>query len=131
MQSLSLDSSGSGSGNEAGDGAGGMDGGNRRGGFGGGGGGRGRRGGGREGRRVRFAGVDGEGPEESIGLDAYVTPGPGGRQRGRRGGSQGSESGGPGQSQSDFEYRIVTCPVCGVFEGDEAAVAHHVAGHFD
>jgi len=23
------------------------------------------------------------------------------------------------------------CPVCGEFEGDEAAVSHHVAGHFD
>lgn len=26
---------------------------------------------------------------------------------------------------------IVTCPVCGAFEGDEAAVAHHVNEHFD
>lgn len=25
----------------------------------------------------------------------------------------------------------VTCPVCGAFEGDEAAVSHHVAGHFE
>lgn len=24
----------------------------------------------------------------------------------------------------------ITCPVCGDFEGDEGAVAHHVAGHF-
>ncbi|GAB7337668.1 hypothetical protein MBLNU457_g2960t2 [Dothideomycetes sp. NU457] len=26
---------------------------------------------------------------------------------------------------------VVTCPVCGKFEGDEAAVNHHVASHFD
>jgi uncharacterized repeat protein (TIGR03833 family) len=26
---------------------------------------------------------------------------------------------------------ISTCPVCGEFEGDEAAVAHHVEGHFE
>jgi hypothetical protein len=24
----------------------------------------------------------------------------------------------------------VVCPVCGEFEGDERAVAHHVEGHF-
>lgn len=26
--------------------------------------------------------------------------------------------------------KTATCPVCGIFEGDEAAVAHHVEGHF-
>ena len=26
--------------------------------------------------------------------------------------------------------QLATCPVCGDFEGDEAAVAHHVEGHF-
>ncbi|RAK95271.1 YwbE family protein [Aspergillus ibericus CBS 121593] len=88
-----------------------------------------------DGRRVRFAGVeqDGEGggPEESIGLDAYVTNSAG-RQRGRGRGRQGGSSGeGEGQDHADFEYGIVTCPVCGDFQGDEAAVAHHVAGHFD
>jgi hypothetical protein len=25
---------------------------------------------------------------------------------------------------------VVSCPICNAFEGDEAAVAHHVAGHF-
>lgn len=26
---------------------------------------------------------------------------------------------------------VVTCPICGLFEGDEAAVAHHVESHLD
>jgi hypothetical protein len=25
---------------------------------------------------------------------------------------------------------VATCPVCGEFEGDESAVAHHVESHF-
>lgn len=29
------------------------------------------------------------------------------------------------------ETAMSTCPVCGEFEGDEAAVAHHVNGHFE
>jgi hypothetical protein len=28
------------------------------------------------------------------------------------------------------EVEVVVCPVCGEFEGDEKAVAHHVEGHF-
>jgi hypothetical protein len=28
------------------------------------------------------------------------------------------------------QEEIATCPVCGEFEGDESAVAHHVEGHF-
>ncbi|KAF7922073.1 uncharacterized protein EAE98_008284 [Botrytis deweyae] len=30
-----------------------------------------------------------------------------------------------------FKTAMSTCPVCGVFEGDEMAVAHHVNGHFE
>ncbi|KAI1520157.1 DUF2196 domain containing protein [Pyrenophora tritici-repentis] len=40
----------------------------------------------------------------------------------RRHAQSGSTSGGAGQ--------MATCPVCRVFEGDEAAVAHHVEEHF-
>ena len=32
---------------------------------------------------------------------------------------------------SATKTETTTCPVCGEFEGDEAAVAHHVNGHFD
>ncbi|KAI2607153.1 uncharacterized protein GGS25DRAFT_320596 [Hypoxylon fragiforme] len=31
----------------------------------------------------------------------------------------------------DVTSATVTCPVCGAFEGDEMAVAHHVAEHFE
>ncbi|TGO77894.1 hypothetical protein BPOR_2220g00010 [Botrytis porri] len=30
-----------------------------------------------------------------------------------------------------FKSAMSTCPVCGKFEGDEMAVAHHVNGHFE
>ena len=33
-------------------------------------------------------------------------------------------------SDENVERHTATCPVCGQFEGDEAAVAHHVEGHF-
>ncbi|KAI0970628.1 hypothetical protein F4678DRAFT_462329 [Xylaria arbuscula] len=32
---------------------------------------------------------------------------------------------------ADVSSAMVTCPVCGAFEGDETAVAHHVAEHFE
>ncbi|KAI0016907.1 hypothetical protein F4780DRAFT_635945 [Xylariomycetidae sp. FL0641] len=31
----------------------------------------------------------------------------------------------------DVKSATAMCPVCGNFEGDEAAVAHHVTGHFE
>ena len=34
------------------------------------------------------------------------------------------------QSASTGAGEVVACPVCGIFEGDEAAVAHHVEEHF-
>lgn len=35
------------------------------------------------------------------------------------------------ESVSPLPPTTSTCPVCGEFEGDEAAVAHHVSEHFD
>jgi hypothetical protein len=32
---------------------------------------------------------------------------------------------------SEAPGQLSTCPVCGEFEGDEAAVSHHVNGHFE
>lgn len=43
----------------------------------------------------------------------------------RRHAQGGSTGGGVGEGGE-----VVTCPVCRVFEGDEAAVAHHVEEHF-
>ncbi|KAI1775406.1 hypothetical protein F4818DRAFT_441501 [Hypoxylon cercidicola] len=34
-------------------------------------------------------------------------------------------------SATDVTSATATCPVCGEFEGDETAVAHHVAAHFE
>lgn len=107
--------------------------------------GRGGRRGGRRGRGGRKGGErfqsgfqsgrdeDGEGelPSQKIGLDAYVKEAKP-RRRGR--GNQAAAS------LEDEEERhqdppapreTVTCPVCGAFEGDEAAVSHHVASHFE
>ncbi|KAH6722637.1 hypothetical protein BKA61DRAFT_453445, partial [Leptodontidium sp. MPI-SDFR-AT-0119] len=37
----------------------------------------------------------------------------------------------PSGNESALKSATSLCPVCGEFEGDEAAVAHHVNGHFD
>lgn len=95
------------------------------------------------GRRNRFAAHDMrlDGPEEPssepLGLDMYIRPAKG-KKRGNNNKTQAGQSGGKteGGSQSleaDTAPEIkapVKCPVCAEFEGDEAAVAHHVAGHF-
>jgi hypothetical protein len=40
------------------------------------------------------------------------------------------QSTGDYEATTDAASAIVVCPVCGSFEGDEIAVAHHVAEHF-
>ncbi|KAL8369911.1 hypothetical protein RB595_000325 [Gaeumannomyces hyphopodioides] len=77
-------------------------------------------------------------PAEQIGLDAYIKqakPKGRGKGKGKGGGApvgpsaEGADDGGvEAASQS---AAAASCPVCGAFEGDEAAVAHHVAGHFE
>ncbi|KAH9213939.1 hypothetical protein DL95DRAFT_390063 [Leptodontidium sp. 2 PMI_412] len=37
----------------------------------------------------------------------------------------------PSGNESALKSATSVCPVCGEFEGDEAAVAHHVNGHFN
>ncbi|PWY86071.1 hypothetical protein BO70DRAFT_220537 [Aspergillus heteromorphus CBS 117.55] len=76
-------------------------------------------------------------PSQVVGLDAYITNG---RPRGNWKGAKWK-----GARQRDAEpapepevhleqpaqmMGVVTCPVCGTFKGDEAAVAHHVGSHF-
>lgn len=95
-------------------------------------GGRPRRGGRRGGRGggdwSRRHDEDQELPSQQIGLDAYVK-----EARPKRKG-KGNQ---PLAAQEEEEDRLhpssasVTCPVCGAFEGDEEAVSHHVASHFD
>lgn len=76
-------------------------------------------------------------PQGQLGLDAYVKevkPKKRGRGHGRQ--TEGSSAGASEEASAmdappDTPAEVLTCPVCGVFEGDEAAVSHHVAGHFD
>lgn len=74
-------------------------------------------------------------PAQQIGLDAYIKPAKQ-KGRGRRNGGTGTGDSSAEQS-GDVELRtsgpeeMATCPVCNDFQGDEAAVAHHVASHFD
>lgn len=35
------------------------------------------------------------------------------------------------RGSSAVQDEVATCPVCGEFEGDESAVAHHVESHFE
>lgn len=90
-----------------------------------------------------------EAPREQIGLDAYIRPAK--KQQKRRGGNRAETTGAPVQGASPIRTaaamttaattatttdaatatETTTCPVCGDFEGDEAAVSHHVSSHFD
>lgn len=71
-------------------------------------------------------------PSQHIGLDAYITRGKP-RQNGKGGGRNSRQV--PVDAREEEEDVVqasetVTCPVCGDFNGDELAVAHHVASHF-
>lgn len=74
-------------------------------------------------------------PAPVVGLDAYIKPAK--QKKGRRGKALTSEeaAGSAVEAADDDivagETTTTTCPVCSDFEGDEAAVAHHVATHFD
>jgi len=46
----------------------------------------------------------------------------------RHDGSKGRS--GVAEESPEIEVEVAVCPVCGEFEGDETAVAHHVEGHF-
>ncbi|KAJ5735596.1 uncharacterized protein N7483_000721 [Penicillium malachiteum] len=93
------------------------------------------------GRRNRFTArdmrLDGpeEPPSEVMGLDMYIRP-PKAKKRGAKTQAQqnvDNRDGGMVDSPVPAQKTVetVSCPVCGTFEGDEAAVAHHVAGHFE
>ncbi|KAL2760347.1 hypothetical protein ACRALDRAFT_2039011 [Sodiomyces alcalophilus JCM 7366] len=79
-----------------------------------------------------------EPPAQTLGLDAYIRPAKVKKGRGDNAHlgnwavSEGEAASAvtPTQSLATTEA-TVTCPVCGVFEGDAAAVEHHVGSHFD
>jgi hypothetical protein len=68
---------------------------------------------------------DGEAPAEEIDLFAYVKP----AKQKKRGGAKVQQ---PVEEEEVIKEAATTasCPVCGNFEGDEMAVAHHVESHF-
>lgn len=84
-------------------------------------------------------GVDGTGeglPSQQIGLEAFIKESKSKRKRTPKGSSAAAAVAGPAQEDQAQQApcpatATATCPVCGEFEGDEAAVSHHVAGHFD
>lgn len=74
-------------------------------------------------------------PTAQVGLDAYIKPAKQ-RGKGRRNGAAAATDSSAEQSTvaetaGVAPGELATCPVCQDFEGDEAAVAHHVATHFD
>ncbi|KAI0011234.1 hypothetical protein F4779DRAFT_234329 [Xylariaceae sp. FL0662B] len=93
--------------------------------------------------RYRDIRLDGhlEPPPEQIDLAAYIVPSKRkGKGKGKKAPSVNpSNDSATGDAASHISKSDVaaeapsttaTCPVCGVFEGDEAAVSHHVAEHF-
>ncbi|KAI8953613.1 hypothetical protein F4801DRAFT_102812 [Xylaria longipes] len=76
---------------------------------------------------------------EQIDLGAYIVPSRRKGKANKRGNANPDEAGNSENVSSNNNYKttadvtpaVATCPVCGAFEGDEAAVAHHVAGHFE
>jgi uncharacterized repeat protein (TIGR03833 family) len=83
-------------------------------------------------RQYRDARTDQEQPTstQTIGLDAYIKPA---KKRGK-GKSAGNATAGTamsdGADQASAEPEQ-SCPVCGDFRGDAAALMHHVQTHFD
>ncbi|KAI0447682.1 hypothetical protein F4803DRAFT_546200 [Xylaria telfairii] len=98
---------------------------------------------GSRGRRPRYRDVRLEEPPdaapEQIDLGAYIVPS---RRKGKANkkrnanpdesnNSENASLDNNSKATADVTSAIATCPVCGAFEGDESAVAHHVAGHFE
>lgn len=81
-----------------------------------------------------------EPPPEQIDLAAYIKA-PKQKKKGRKAAKNEppaadataatSGEGSNANSAADVVSATATCPVCSAFEGDEAAVAHHVATHFE
>lgn len=83
-------------------------------------------------RQYRDARADQEQPAsaQTIGLDAYIIPAKK-RGKGRNAGNATAETAmgdGAGQASAEPEQ---SCPVCGDFRGDAAALTHHVQTHFE
>ncbi|KAK3321799.1 hypothetical protein B0H66DRAFT_181049 [Apodospora peruviana] len=87
-------------------------------------------------RRPRPDDQDAPAPRQVVGLDAYIKPAKNKRGPGRKNlhAANTSADGGSSSLASDAiqeNVETTVCPVCSNFEGDETAVAHHVATHFE
>ena len=65
-------------------------------------------------------------PAQTIGLDAYIKT-----AKVKKRATKPQEQTGQEPTGRQESVELVKCPVCGDFEGDAAAVEHHVATHFD
>ncbi|KAJ5953408.1 hypothetical protein N7454_000304 [Penicillium verhagenii] len=91
------------------------------------------------GRRSHFTTSDmrldcGEEPtSEPIGLDMYIRPPKGKKQVKKTQPNLEEMDGGVADTATAPRTAAASalCPICGVFEGDEAAVSYHVTGHFE
>ncbi|KAI0379198.1 hypothetical protein F5Y04DRAFT_259968 [Hypomontagnella monticulosa] len=82
-----------------------------------------------------------EAPPEQADLSAYIVPATrqGKKKRNQKSvnepdsSAQGDETARSSEINSNIDVgtATATCPVCEAFEGDETAVAHHVASHFE
>jgi uncharacterized repeat protein (TIGR03833 family) len=90
-------------------------------------------GGGFTGRRYGDYRVDApDEPEEAeLSLADYVVVKKGKKGKSKKPVEEGLDEDKASENAPAIEVATSTCPVCGEFEGDEAAVAHHVNGHFD
>jgi uncharacterized repeat protein (TIGR03833 family) len=76
---------------------------------------------------------------QPIGLDAYIKPAKQ-RRKGKNAGNTNSTSeavtndslpGASARAEAPSPEQESTCPICGDFRGDAAALTHHVQSHFD
>ena len=81
-----------------------------------------------------------EPPSAGLSLADYVVKKGKGKSQQRKIGDSGNKEGEDkdgydqltlAETRSEFKSATSTCPVCGQFEGDEVAVAHHVNSHFE
>ncbi|KAI8628181.1 hypothetical protein F5Y19DRAFT_144451 [Xylariaceae sp. FL1651] len=89
-------------------------------------------------RDVRLDGMLDVAPEQ-MDLGAYIVP-----SRRKRKGRKGADANQPDEAaglengsksnnnevEPNIATAVTTCPVCEAFEGDETAIAHHIAEHF-
>lgn len=66
-----------------------------------------------------------EPPKTDFDLAAYIKP-----AKAKKGKKSAAAEEVQDDQPAEEQKPVVTCPVCGKFEGDEAAVNHHVASHF-